>query len=78
MIGLVCYMVAGDLEKVMSCWLRVVREARSPARIQERKEVVAPIYFLELVYLIVKEVIGKDSTSSSPSSLKISSTTATI
>ena len=71
-------MVAGDLEKVMSCWLEVVREAGIPARIQERVEVVAPVYFLELVYLVVIEVIGKCSTSGSPSSVKISSTTATI
>ena len=30
MNGLLCYMVAGDLEKVVSCWLKVVGEVKSP------------------------------------------------
>jgi len=38
--GLLCYMVAGDLEKVVSCWLGVVGEVGSPASLQELVEVV--------------------------------------
>jgi len=38
--GLLCYMVAGDLEKVVSCWLKVVGEVGSPASLQELVEVV--------------------------------------
>ena len=38
--GLLCYMVAGDLEKVVSSWLGVVGEVGTPASLQELVEVV--------------------------------------
>merc|ERR1711892_592540 len=38
--GLLCYMVAGDLEKVVTSWLGVVGQVGSPASLQELVEVV--------------------------------------
>jgi len=38
--GLLCYMVAGDLEKVVTSWLKVVGQEVTPACLQELVEVV--------------------------------------
>ena len=38
--GLVCYIVAGDVEKVVTSWLGVVDDVGSPASLQELVEVL--------------------------------------
>jgi len=39
--GLLCYLVAGDLEKIVTLWLEIVGNSNSPSSLQELVEIVA-------------------------------------